>query len=281
MTFSSEELSQLNREGLIAGPGESEADFTDRVTYCKNLQQHLDMPSADVSEAEPLTKHWFDITPKWVPCFFSNHQLSFWHGGCAWIFQKDDHTPTGAFLQLRKTFQESKSFLGIYMRDEFIAHELCHVGRMMFQEPKYEEVIAYQSASSSFQRFFGPVIRSSTEAIIFTVILMMIVLTDIMVIMTDSYSLYQKLIWVKAIPVLLIIFALGRLFWTQAKFKRCRRNLGKILGSEALINAVVFRLTDSEIDQFSTLAPDEIRAYGESASQRDLRWKQIFPYLLS
>lgn len=278
MPLTSDDIINLSREGLIAGPGESETEFEKRILYCKGLQRELDIPSANISEAKPITKKWFDITPSWVPCFFSNHQLSYWQGGCAWIFQQDDQTPTGAFLQLRKTFEQKSTFLGIYKRDEFIAHELCHVGRMMFEEPKFEEVLAYQTASSPFQRYFGPILRTSGEAILFAIILMMLVLIDVMTIVTGSYSLYEHLMWLKLVPVGLILFALGRLIWTQNQFKRCRKSLKKTLSSEQDVNAVIFRLTDHEIEQFQTMSPEDIRSYGERMAHEELRWKQIFPY---
>jgi len=276
-----EALIALSRDGFIAGPGESESDFEKRVAYCKNLHTELETSTTEETiEAHTITKRWFDITPTWVPCVFSNHQLSLWHGGCAWIFQKDDKTPTGAFLQLRKTFKKNKMFLGIYRRNEFIAHELCHVGRMMFQEPRFEEVIAYQSASSSFQRFFGPLIRSSFEAILFTLILMMIVLIDVMILMTGSFAFYQQLMWLKLLPFGLVFLALVRLVWTQFKFQRCRQKLKEVLSSDEKISAVIFRLTDNEIDQFGSMTPGEIRGHAENAAIHELRWKQISVYFL-
>jgi len=278
MPLSDEEIIALSREGLIAGPEESQSDFEKRVLYCKGLEKELDLPAADVTESHPMTKKWFDTEPGWVPCFFSNHQLSYWQGGCAWIFQKDDKTPTGAFLQLRKTFERQKTFLGIYKRDEFIAHELCHVGRMMFEEPKFEEVLAYQTASSSFQRYFGPILRTSGEAILFAVILMMIILIDVMTLAAGSFSLYEHLMWLKLVPLAMILFALIRLIWTRRQFVRCRSSLNRTLASEERVNAVIYRLTDREIEEFQNMSPKEIRAYGQRMAGEEIRWTQILAY---
>ncbi|NGX57648.1 MAG: hypothetical protein K940chlam3_00541 [Chlamydiae bacterium] len=280
MTLSSEELNLLNHQGFIAGPGESESDFKKRVEYCRGLKEEMEELPADeiLKESHALTRTWFDIAPDWIPCLFSNHQLALWHGGCAWIFQKDDRTPTGAFLQLRKTFYRNSTFLGIYKRNEFIAHELCHVGRMMFEEPRFEEVLAYQTASSPLQRIFGPLVRSATEAIIFVITIMMLLMVDIMILASGYFSIYHQLMWFKLIPLGLILFALGRLLNARSTFKKSFNQLEKVLGSPELTRAVIYRLTDQEIDDFAKMSSDEIRSFVEQSKEKELRWQQIYTY---
>ena len=113
----------------------------------------------------------YGFAPHWVPLFFSNYQLAPWHGGCAWIFQLNDNTPYAAFLQLRSAFRTQKRYLGMYERTELIAHEMAHIGRMMFEEPEFEEIIAFQSSTNRFRRFFGPLFRSSKESMLFVIVL--------------------------------------------------------------------------------------------------------------
>lgn len=278
MSLTSEEINLLNHQGFIAGPGESEEDFKKRVAYCHALKNEIaNQPAEDIlQEAYPLTKKWFDIAPKWIPCLFDNHQLALWHGGCAWIFQKNNSTPTGAFLQLRKIFYKQPAFLGIYKRSEFVAHELSHVGRMMFEEPRYEEFLAYQTATSLFQKYFGPLVRSSLEAIIFVVTLILILILDMMVLTGGYFSMYFQIQWLKLIPVGLILFALGRLFKTRMTFVQCLNNLKQTVGESA--QAVIYRLTDNEIDRFAQMSSDDIKTYAMKQEKKELRWRQIYEY---
>ncbi len=137
--------SEWNSEGFIPGPDEAEEEFRKRVAYCQNLEHHLiQQTGADfpfdlndeaskmiLEEALPQVEELYGIAPRWVPLFFSNHQLAPWHGGCAWIFQLDENSPASAFLQLRAKFRNSPTYLGLYNRNELIVHELAHVGRMV------------------------------------------------------------------------------------------------------------------------------------------------------
>ncbi len=273
--ISADTLKQFDRQGFIAGPGESASDFEKRVVYCQNLQSEIEAPPSPelLREAAPITEETFGIAPNWVPCVFSNHNLPPWHGGCAWIFQKDVKTPTGAFLQMRKSFKEKSTFLGIYKREELVAHELGHVGRMMFEEPRFEEVITYQTASSAFQRYFGPIVRASWETILFAAILMLIATADLMSIATESFAIYDQMMWLKLLPVSLVFAALVRLVLTQKTFRRCRQNLSR---STQNVNAVIYRLTDREIEQFAKSTPEAIRDFAKS--QTEVRWKQITSY---
>ena len=93
---------------------------------------------AILDEASFKTKELYGIQPTWTPLFFNNYQLAPWHGGCAWIFQLTENAPTAALLQLRAPFRHQPTYLNLYRRDELIAHELSHVGRMMYQEPQFE-----------------------------------------------------------------------------------------------------------------------------------------------
>ncbi len=282
-----EELSRLNRMGLIAGPGESAEEFQKRVDYCLSLKQTLpkeftkevpfaaedtDLSRSALEESFELTKKLYDINPGWVPCFFSNYQLAPWHGGCAWIFQKDDDTPMGAFLQLRKALHRKTSYLGIYKRKELVGHELCHVGRMMFDEPEFEEMLAYRTASSGFQKTFSSLVRSSIEAMIFLLTVFMIAAVDIMAAASGFGHFLMPLLWL--IPLGMIAYALLRLWRSRKTFERCLQNLGKTRQP----NAVIYRLTDEEIARFSKMPAEEIAAFAEKKQGEELRWKQIYPY---
>ena len=183
--------------------------------------------------------------------------------------------PHGRLFQLRQKFRDSRRYLGLYDRDELIAHELCHVGRMMYQEPKYEEVLAYRTSKSTFRRWFGPIVQSSWESTLFLVILILIMVVDFSLASFHQTQAFEIAMWAKAIPALLIFLALGRLCWRHNRFSKCLSNLKDTVGAEAKANAVIYRLQDREIAAFAGMGPDAIRRYAAEIAGKSLRWRVI------
>ena len=285
--LSEQQLIEYNRLGLIPGPGETIECFNERVIYCLHLKQHLlkeSIPEFDAEEscsremmvpASRRIRALYGISPDWIPVFFSNHKLSFWHGGCAWIFQMMESSPTAALIQLRSQFQRSDRYLGIYHRDELLAHELAHVGRMAFQEPKYEEFFAYQTSTSSFRRWFGPILQSSIESIFFVLILFLIIVIDFFLISQNHYEAYMIALWIKIIPVGMIAIALIRLWYRHFILGKAEKNLEEVLRGKEKVSAVAYRLQDEEIHLFASMTPIEIEDYAVKRSKKELRWHCI------
>jgi hypothetical protein len=282
-------LLELNRKGIIPGPHESEAAFFKRAEYCLSLfsllrNQHANtFPFAlELSHSPELlhsalakTRDYFDIEPDWIPVFFSNYRLAPWHGGCAWIFQISQNTPIGALLQLQKTFLHKSSYLGIYHRDELIAHELAHVGRMAFNEPKFEELFAYSTASSNFRSMFGPIIQSAKESLLFVLVLIGTLAADLSTLLTPYYDYFPLVAWFKVIPISLILFALLRLRGRHIQYTKCARNLTPLLKTDFKVQATLYRLNDKEIIEFSQMSTNEISKYIAKHRHDSLRWKII------
>jgi hypothetical protein len=286
---------EWNIQGLIPGPDENETAFIERATFCQNLEQNLvqkvgaDLPfetgdhaSQDLlKEALPLTKELYGISPQWTPLFFSNHQLAPWHGGCAWIFQLDEQTPTAAFLQLRARFRTRATYLGIYHRAELMAHELAHVGRMLYQEPKFEEIFAYQSSSSTWRRWLGPIVQSSKESLFFILFLGVVILTDFAFLSLHSHPAFIISWWIKSIPLIFIALALGRLIYRHWLFKNCLRNLENLYQGPQTAKHLLYRLRDCEIKEFAQATPSKIRESLRKAEQMSFRWrflKALYPF---
>lgn len=283
MDFIDEELISLNKLGMIPGPDESHADFKRRAEYCLDLKKdsvQFGRTDNQVSQklmqnVVPITRRLFDIAPEWVPIVFSNHRLAPWHGGCAWIFQLDEKTPTGAFFQLREAFATSQRYLGIYDREELVAHEAAHVGRMVFDEPKFEEVLAYRTSTSPFRRWLGPIVQSAREALFFVLAVFLSLLVDFWVLMLDQPDPYHLVLWVKAIPIVLLILGVVRAWRRQNQFSQCYKKLLEILKTSEDANAVIYRLQDREIIDFGDMHPDAIVAYAKENATRSLRWRVI------
>lgn len=280
-------LLMLNQIGLIPGPHELFSNFIERVEYSLHLKEHLPKELKDTLSREPensseiLTtslnqlKENYDCAPAWPPIFFSNYKLPFWLGGCAWIFQMKKDSPTSALIQLRKAFNKSKTYLGIYQCEELLTHELSHIGRMMFQEPKFEELIAYRTAKSGYRRWLGPLVQSSMESTLFLLLLFMLLVFDVFLISADQSDAYTMALWLKTIPLVLVLAALIRLWKKQKTFKACIENLKECVKYN-MAEAVAYRLQDDEILFFSQATAQEIHTYATEKKNEELRWKVIF-----
>lgn len=292
--FSEEKFLTLNQIGLIPGPQETQEAFIKRVNYTLNLKDHLpeeikkllpngvrnlgdgDLDQTDVlMQAANRLKKLYDCSPEWIPLFFSNYKLPFWHGGCAWIFQMTEDSPTSALIQLRQAFSRSSTYLGIYDRKELLTHELSHVGRMMFQEPKFEELLAYRTADSFWRRWMGPLVQSSLESALFLLLLFMLIVFDVFLLALNRPDAYFFALWLKLIPLAAFAAAFGRLWIRQKTYAKCLKNLVECVGLDKA-QGVAYRLQDHEIALFSNISPDEINAYAASKMNDELRWQVIY-----
>ena len=205
--------------GLIPGPEESEEAFLLRVKQAKPLAH----PEWD--EVSSLFKI------DWVPISYSNHQIAWWEGAATWI--SEDQLPS---IQLRKNFQKG-SFLG-YKRSEVLSHEAIHAARMRFDEPLFEEVLAYSTAPQAWKRFFGPLFSRTWEPLVLMV------------------GVALGIFW-PLIPMLMIGLSVGWLSYRQWIFKRCLKRFPLPL---------VISFTDAEMKRFAWMSDTEIQAYLEKGS---------------
>lgn len=285
--MSEEELLLWNSLGLIPGPDEGVEEYTKRARFCLICREQIKEAMAQelgeesdpsfsrqlIIEASGTTKKLYDVIPEWVPIIFSNYGLAYWHGGCAWIIQLSTDTPTTAFLQLRLAFEASSRYLGFYEREELIAHESAHIGRMQFMEPKFEEILAYLSAKTPFRRCFGAIIESPWEgmAFIFTTLLCLVI--AILSLYFQSTFFFFVSIATITLPLVLAIFGIGRLFLRMYQFRRCLSVLNNLLRDEDKAHAVIYRLTDLEIISFGKMQPNLVMDYAKK--QQCLRWRVI------
>jgi len=240
-----------NSRGLIFGPEETEESFYKRCQTASSFSQIT---------VSPKLKKLFDINPDWVEVTYSKKGLHFWEGGCTWI---EENRVT---LQLTKALEKRKSYLGIYSKEELLAHEMVHVVRQAFEEPIFEEILAYKTSTSKFRRYFGPLFRTSreTKGVIFLFLAFLAA-----AIVTPFYKI--------AAFSLFALFAGGlmRLFRTHQIFSRANRKLAKLTNEDKAL-FIMMRLKDREIIRFSKMREEEIRAYIEKMQKIDMRWQQIY-----
>ncbi len=211
-------LEYFNR-GLIPGPDESEDAFLKRAGQAQ--------PLSHVEWKELSSPFGFVID--WVPLSYSNHKIAWWEGAATWI--SEDQLPS---IQMRTNFQKG-SFLG-YSRSEVLTHEAVHAARMRFEEPQFEEILAYSTAPQAWKRFFGPLFSRTWEPLVLML------------------SVMLGVFW-PLIPLLLLGLSLGWLSYRQWIFKRCCRKLSL---------PAVLCLTDREMRKLAWMSETEIHIFFEN-----------------
>jgi hypothetical protein len=192
--------------------------------------------------------------------FYSNRKLAPWHGGVAEILYNEKGRLSGAYLQLHRSFQNPHSLLSrLYSRDELLAHELAHIGRMAFEEPCFEEFFAYLTSAKRWRFWLGPLISASWEILIFFAVIV------------ASTLMSQPLFFVA-----LLGCAFVRLAYRHWIFWRAVSLLTQAVGSKRLALAIMYRLTDKEIRLFARMEVCEIKDFIHSHNKSTLRWRTIF-----
>lgn len=237
----------LNQRGLFPGPEETEEEFKARVRTLKGAR-------ADGEERpRSLVEALFGISPDWIPVEYSNEGLKPWEGAATW-FEKGS-----VRIQLRNGFKKGV-YLGMYRRDEVLAHELVHLARMAFEEPKYEEVFAYLTSKSKFRRLLGALFRRPIESTLFVITAFFPLVGVVM-----GSAEWFPVLW--SIPLVYFSYLTARLTFAQTGLNRCMKVLGGLVESPL---AAALRLTDQEITQFSKMRPEEVRAFVKQ--QTSFRW---------
>lgn len=269
-------LLDYDRQGLIPGPKETEEQFLARANYCLSLRETLikensaELPSGSFDDQEGLLQQGCNemeknylIRPTWVPLAVSSQHLAPWHGGATWIFQLHESSPLGALLQVRRR----PWWISV---KEVITHELSHIGRMAFEEPEYEEILAYHTSNSSLRRWIGAIVQTKMESFWFVLSLLIVLLFDISSLFWGNYTLFLHVQWVKLLPIGLALWGIQRLAKRISRFSRTLEKLGT-LSKHPL--AVAYRLTDREIKIFSAMNGEQILNYADR--QDSLRWRII------
>lgn len=255
----------LNQRGLFPGPSEDRATFLKRVSTLEHAFQEAKkrleiLPVDDWKRSVAFVKKVFGMAPDWIVAFYSNKKLPFWQGAATWI---EGDTVT---IQLRRGFKKG-AYLGLYQREEVLAHELVHLTRMSFHEPKYEEVFAYLTSKWTFRRFLGGLFRSPKESLIF----LLLTTTPPLLVWLNM----EKALYVYIAPVAFAGFLFFRLLWAHICLNRCLSKIDKLFKAPL---AFCLRLTDREISLFSHISPQKILAFIDR--QTSFRWqfiRAVFP----
>jgi hypothetical protein len=214
-----ETLLELNRQGFIPGPGETEDRFLQRVQKTK---EKFFQQKTEFDWAKETIFELFDFSPESLPVLISNRGLKIWEAAACWI---EDGVP---LLQIR-----SRSIRRI-SKQELLAHEAIHAARAGFDEIEFEEFFAFASAEKRWRRIFGPIVRRNWEVWPFLA------------------SCTFVFTFLGVLPVCaLSLFALFRLYNSQKRLKNAADFLNSKLEDEKKVRSILFRLTDHEISKFA------------------------------
>jgi len=197
------------RRGLVPGPHESEEAFLLRASKRTAL--------AEWNEIPPLNPEW-GFRVDWVPLEYSSKKLRPWEGAIFW---------EGPRIQLHPSLQKGKLFGNT--REDLLHHESVHAAREAFNEPLFEEVLAYSASRSSWKRFWGPLFERSWEFPLFAILAFL-------------------LPFIPFFAGALLLLFLGRLLYKQVLFSKRKRNYPF---------SVLVCLTDQEIRSQKPLMPDD------------------------
>lgn len=262
-----EKLLYYHGLGLIPAEDETVEAFEKRALFCLGIKETLQKkmencpPFLDNSSLFQAVKKAFHFDPEWVPVFCSNDKMLPWQGAASWIFQLEEGDPTSALIQLRGRYI---AILG--SREEALTHEAVHIARMAFDEPVYEEAIAYATGKNAFRRYFGPLFRSNKESMLLASLLILCVMFDFILLISGAASWYDRFMWLKLLPLSYFAYLWIRLSSVQKRFKSVKHKVGLPL---------LLLLIDEEITRFAELPQAEIRRILAEGGEGSLRRKLL------
>lgn len=258
------QLLEYYARGWIPAPQETSSAFYDRIKAFQTLKEAIQegsveslpftdderAPAALQAHAERQTAAHYGTVLPGVPLFFSSKTLLPWQGALTWICRLHEKGPKVTLIQLSPKFATEKILWGLYDRDELLLHELAHAGRGAFNEPQFEEIIAYSSAKSPWRRALGPLFASPSESQWMMLLITMVFCLEVLAILLHwSISIFG--LWMA--PLVGASVLLVRLGYRQYIFKKAFNHLKNAFkkngntGAKESAQAVLYCLSDEEI----------------------------------
>ncbi len=229
--------SDANRQGVIPLPTDTGESYLARV-------------KASFPVAIPKALNVYDLEPAWVSIEYSNKDIMPWEAACTWYSDSADEPPV---IQMRSSFENKNVYLGIYGKEEILAHEYVHAVRHALHSTYFEEIFAYYLSPSIFRRLLGPLFEKPWESSLLLLLLLI-----------SPWSIWPA--------ILFLGYLLLRLSYRWWQWLSCKRKLSKLLGSQKSLYLMV-RLLDEEIILFSHMKPETISLWIEE--QRSFRWQLL------
>ena len=283
-----EELTALDAAGFIAGNGETEAEYVDRVSrvraahadFLDRLQRSGSAEALDgivVKSEDAIPPEFYDAPAettrklygfevRHVPGFFLSRQVGLLWGGC---LIGDPELDFSLFL-LRGTFRNREKWL-FYRRDELLAHELCHSARQALGEVTLEEFFAYQTSPSRLRRNLGNCFIRDRDAVLFVLPSLVLLGAEI----ARGFFFPEFPAWI--FWILALVYPLYLLIRNRISLNLVRR------AEKALVRcgveepfAVMFRCTREELKTIARFtSSEELRTFADERGKSEIRWRII------
>jgi len=281
------QLSELDAAGFLPGSRESAAEFLSRVEQSRKEHEEFDRQLAASGEqdvfgeftvrecdriapelleqAAQKTMSRYGFAVRHVPGFYLSRAVGLLWGGC---MLGDPERGFSVFL-LRNVFRKQQKFLN-YRREELLAHELCHTARQSLRDTVLEDYFAYQTSSSSLQRYLGNCFITDLDALGFVLpVLLLPVAEAIRAIWQPDFPVW--IFWLLA--AVYPLFLLCRNFWSRRVVNRARRTVQA--AGAVNVEAVLFRCTFSELQRLGNMDGAAARQWIMDMAQQSPRWAVI------
>lgn len=256
-------LGELDDAGFFLAPDESVTQLTERLSALADglsllpeepLLTKLTADAAEVSgtlrdRAYELTSQKFRFRMKWIPVWYSSRQTGIFSAGV--LLEIDQILP---LVFLNNGFSGKGKYMG-YDAAETLAHEMIHAARIAFPASAYEEYFSCHVNRSAFRRAVGNLFR----------------------------RWYLPLLFFGGLTIAAFLLAAGWHFWfalllpsvllfiREIILHRRIRAAGEKLHRAGLDEALLLRLSDSEIFALSRSKPEEIML----KKNESLRWAML------
>ena len=148
-----EELVVARKEGFICGPFETKESFLLRKSFLLTFEHsHKNLMEKERLDCIERSFEELDVHSKWI-LIRKNKKIPFWELGRTWEFSVGEMR--GSFIE-HQTVKNDRF-------ENFLKHEMVHLIRHSFNEPVFEETLAFALDKSFFRRFWGPLFRTSFE----------------------------------------------------------------------------------------------------------------------
>ncbi|NDE83045.1 MAG: hypothetical protein EB051_05485 [Chlamydiia bacterium] len=202
-----------------------------------------------------------------IPVIFEKKGLSFWEGGVLWI----DNISGLAIplIQIRENFLKG-SYL-FYNIEEVVAHEILHASRIAYDEPQYEEILAYHTSPQSLRKYIGPLFPTVRDTYIFIGLFTLGLVLELIALLLGTLNQIPFF----CLPVFWILLLGTRLYVKQKRFITALSHLEKVLPRPLEALSVIAKLKDKEIDALAGIACCQVVDFLEKQSDSELRMRML------
>jgi hypothetical protein len=258
-TFSVADWTRLDRWGLIPGPMENISQFAERVRVSLDpaTRQSADrfLKNYQRTSLPHISEPAFGVHPKYVPIYRKKNTGISIYAAATWIMETGPRKILFPLIVFNRRNRWTPSDSTV------LRHEWCHCGRASFEEPQFEEMLAYSAGGSTLSRILGPLFRSEGEG------LAVLISCLIALVLPEVLSL--------TLVFFVVTFWGLRLARSHYTFRMCLRNLSMALGGKQSALDLAYRLTDREIRRLASVAPDNVLQEIRSMWNSTPRWQLI------